>query len=374
MKYDRPPYKDPAIQTVKKRLMGNLVIEFPKFDYPVTPKENFKLAAARKTPYWMPSFLADDQLMMAQDLVTGNVRGMQSSADITKQVKEDYVYYDWFNTSWTWVASAGGPMLTPGFVLCSDVTQWERDIVFPDLREWDFTTAAETYLKNRYDPTRLLHINIGQGLTERLVSVLGGYTGAMVALAEEPDAVRDFFSRLADFTIGYVDLIAGLYPVDMITYHDDWGTERDTFFSEKMMEDIVFEPTKRIVEHIRSKGILFEFHCCGNVTRFVPYMIDIGMDFLQLQRRAVDIPNMKRKYGDKIGFNVFVEDAAAGQTYAAEEMATKLRHTVELYGKNGGAYLNVFDFQPEKVWNIVSELYCYSREFYDNERGGVSTK
>lgn len=371
MKYDRPRYKDPDIPTVKKRLMGNLEIEFPRFDYPVSPKENFKLAAARKTPYWMPSFLADDQLLMAQDLVTGNVRGMQSSADITKPVKEDYKYYDWFNTSWTWVASAGGPMLTPGFVLCDDVTQWERDIIFPDLGEWDFSTAADTFLKTRYDSSRILHINIGQGLTERLVSVLGGYTGGMLALASEPDAVRDFLNRFADFTIRYVDLISNLYPVDMITYHDDWGMERDTFFSEKMMEEIVFEPTRRIVNHIRSKGILFEFHCCGNITRFLPYMIDLGMDFLQLQRRAVDIPAMKLKYGDRIGFNVFVEGAVAGQTYSKEEMVNKLRDTVDLYGKNGGAYVNVFEFQPEKTWNIISELYCYSRECYDSERGGI---
>ena len=199
MKYEKPPYKDPGIQTFKKRFFGSLEVELPKFDYPVSPKENFRLAAARKTPYWMPSSLADDQMLMAQDLVTGNVRGMQCSADISRQTKENYVFYDWFNTSWTWVAQVGGPMLTPGFVLCDDVTRWERDIVFPDLGEWDFTTAANEFMKTRYDPSRFLHINIGQGATERLVSVLGGYTGAMLALASEPEAVRDFLERFADF-------------------------------------------------------------------------------------------------------------------------------------------------------------------------------
>lgn len=373
MKYDRPPYADLDTLIFIKCLHGNLELELPEFDYPVSPKENFKLAAQRKTPYWMPNSLTDSQTLMAQDLVTGNVRGMQSSADISRPVKEDYVFFDWFNTSWTWVASAGGPMLTPGFILCDDITRWERDIIFPDLREWDFTTVSNSFMKNRYDPSRILHINIGQGATERLVSVLGGYTGGMAALAEEPDAVHDFLNRFADFTIDYVDLISSLYPVDMITYHDDWGTERDTFFGEKMMEEIVFEPTKRIVDHIKSKGVLFEFHCCGNITRFIPYMIDLGMDFLQLQRRAVDIPAMKLKYGDRIGFNVFVENSVIGQTYSMEEMTSNLRNTVDLYGKNGGAYVNVFELHPERAWNIVSELYCYSREFYDRERSCMLT-
>ena len=33
-----------------------------------------------------------------------------------------------------------------------------------------------------------------------------------------------------------------------------------------------------------------------------------GRRFLQIQRRAVDIPALKEKYGDKIGFNVMIED------------------------------------------------------------------
>jgi hypothetical protein len=370
MKYPRPAYHEPGVPVERKKsLRPGSNIEFPKFDYPVTPKENYKLAAARKTPYWMPNSMTDDQMLMAQDLVTGDVRGMQSSLDISRLPTENYTFNDWFNTNWTFVVSAGGPMLTPGFVLCDDITKWSRDVIFPDLKEWDFTTVADQFMKTVYDPSKLLHINIGQGLTERLISVLGGYTEGMLALAVEPDAVRDFFNRFADFTIEYVNLIASLYPVDMMTYHDDWGTEKDTFFSEKMMEEIVFEPTKRIIDHIRSKGILFEFHCCGNNTRFIPYMINLHMDFLQLQRRAVDLPSMKRTYGDKIGFNVFIEGALPGVTYTKEETSQKLRDTVDLYGNGGGASVNIFEFDPERAWNTVSELYAYSREFYDKERG-----
>ena len=370
MKYERPLYGDANVPVYKykKKLRNKRELDLPAFDFPVTPKENFMLAARRKTPYWMPSSLYDLQSLVSQELVTGNVRGMQCSFDVTRMTPENYTFYDWFNTNWTYVASAGGPMLTPGFVLCEDITQWEKDVVFPDLSEWDFTTAAEEFMKTRYDPTRALHIDIGIGATERLVSVMGGYTEAMLAFAVEPEAVRAFLDRFADFTIEYVDLIARLYPVDMMTYHDDWGTEKDTFWSERMMEEIVYEPTKRIVDHIHSKGILFEFHCCGNIKRFLPYMIDIGMDFLQLQRRANDIPGMKERFGDKIGFNLSIEDTVPGETYAKEEMAEKIRKTVDLYGRGGGAYLNIFAFHPETAWNITSELICYSREYYDRER------
>lgn len=369
MIYDRPPYRAPGIPTEQKKLLFSSVeVEYPKFDYPVSPLENFKLAAARKTPYWMPNSLTDDQLIMPQELVTGNVRGMQSSADFSRVVTEDYCFRDWFNTDWTWVKSAGGAMLTPGACLCDDITAWEQYVTFPNLCEWDFTTHAENFMKTEYDPAKVLHISLGQGATERLISVVGGYTEGMLALAVEPAAVRDFLNRFADFTIEYFDLIHSLYPVNMITYHDDWGTERDTFFSEAMMEEIVFEPTKRIVDHIKSKGVLFEFHSCGNITRFIPYMIELNMDFLQIQRRAVNIPEMKKKYGDKIGFNVWPEGVVPGNTYPKDEIVEKIRNTIDLYGKGGGAYINIMEPNPELVWHMVSEIYAYSREFYDKER------
>ncbi len=368
MKYSRPPYKAPGIVTERKKLLFSAVeVEYPKFNYPVTPLENFKLAAARQTPYWMPNALIDDQPIMTQELVTGNVRGMQSAADFSRIVTENYCFKDWFSTDWTWVTSAGGAMLTPGSCLCDDITQWEKKVKFPDLREWDFTTFRDKFMKT-YDPTKVCHINIGLGMTERFVSIMGGYTEAMLALAVEPDAVRDFLNRFAEFTIEYVDLLASLYPVNMITYHDDWGTERDTFFGEKMMEEIVFEPTKRIVDHIKAKGVIFEFHSCGNITRFIPYMIALNMDFLQIQRRAVDIPAMKRKYGDRIGFNVWLEGAEFGVSYTKDELTEKIRNTVDIYCKNGGAYVNLMEPDPERIWHMLSELYAYSREYYDNER------
>lgn len=51
------------------------------------------------------------------------------------------------------------------------------------------------------------------------------------------------------------------------------------------------------------------------------------------------------------------------------EIAEKLRKTIDLYGRGGGAYINIFEFDPERAWDMVSEVYAYSREFYDRERG-----
>ena len=373
MKYERPVYMQPGIPTgTAKSMFSGLEMTFPRFETPVTPIENFRLSAERKTPYWVPNGLVDFQSLMTQNVAIADPEktgDLLVGCDFNRRATEKYTFNDWFNTNWTWEPSAGGAMLTPGTCLCEDITEWESVVKFPNIYDWDWKTKAEEFMKNEYDPTKVLHMNIGQGATERLISVVGGYTEGMLAMAMEPEAVRDFLMRFADFTIEYFDMLYELYPLNMVTYHDDWGTERDTFFSEKMMEEMVFEPSKKIVDHIKSKGVTFELHSCGNITRFIPYMIDMGVDFLQIQRRAVDIPAMKEKYGDRIGFDTGIENLQFGVPYSKEEMASLVDHTVDVYGKSGGYFTSIFGGKPEDIWNMTAELYYYSREYYDKERG-----
>jgi hypothetical protein len=154
----------------------------------------------------------------------------------------------------------------------------------------------------------------------------------------------------------------------MITYHDDWGTERDTFFSEKMMEELVFHPTKRIFDHIKSKGVNILLHCCGNINRFVPYMIDMNADLLQLQRRAVNIPDLKRKYGNKIGLDYGFEGLETEGEISKERLVELIRTSVDLFAPTGGYLASVSLSDPELVWLALDELYAYSSEFYDKEQ------
>ncbi len=366
MKYPRPAYLEPGMSIEKTtQLYGGGEISVPIFQTPISPAENFRRAARRERPLWVPNTLSDLQTLWKTELCPTRVRGMQFGPEFRNPPKEQSVFRDWFNASWTWVPSAGGEMLTPGTKLLDDITKWESVIEFPVLDQWDFEGPATNFMRNLHNPAKALRLDIGHGCTERLVSLLGGYTEGMLALAVEPEAVKDFLGRFAEHIIALFDLLYSLYPIDMLTYHDDWGTERDTFFSAKMLEDIVLEPTRKIVEHVRSKGVMFELHSCGNIERFLPYIVELNVEFLQIQRRAVNIPKMKERYGDKIGFNTGVEGLLPGDDVPLEELLAMIRKTVDLYGKGGGFYAILFDREPERIWASISELYAYSREFYD---------
>jgi len=366
MEYPRPKFRQEGVETEERQIIFTAkTAVVPKLDYPIPVRENFRRAMAHDNPLWVPNSLTE-----MVSLMSGALFGVQQPA---LAGTERFEHTDWFGVQHVFIPEAGGSMLKPGTKLLEDVTRWESVVRFPDLKSYDCRGIAEDYMKNKYDPGKVLIVNIGQGLTENLVAVMGGYTDAMLAMAVEPEAVKAYFDRYADFMIELTDILCALYPADMITYHDDWGTERDTFFSEKMMEELVYAPTKRIVQNVKDKGIVFQHHCCGRIERFVPYMIELGVDNIQLQRRANDVPRLKQLYGDRIGFNLQLEGLSTmGPLPTVDEIVEACRRTVDLYAAGGGLYTSVFGTfatVPELAWAAATEIYCYSREFYDREQG-----
>ena len=370
MKYERPPYREDAEFDVMPMMFGSGEMKVPRLEYPISVKENFRRAAFRKDPVWVPNSLTDMINVNQMELEAppppppgeGPPEGFNPWGS---KVRANFV--DDFGCTWTFVPEAGGPMLTPGLPpVVSDITQWEKQVKWPDFSHHEYIEPQKKFMEKYGNVDKVLHLNIGQSCTERLVALLGGYPQAMVALAEEPEACHDFLMAFATFTRDRFLKMTQIAKIDFVTFHDDWGTERDTFFGPAMMEEIVYEPTKLIIDAIKERGAAFELHSCGKIERFIPYMIDLGIDFVQLQRRANDVPMLKEKYGDRIGFNMYgLENPNNDPLPSGEELTALIRKTVDLYAAGGGFYASVMAPDPKTLWDGTYELFYYSREFYE---------
>ena len=98
-------------------------------------------------------------------------------------------------------------------------------------------------------------------------------------------------------------------------------------------------------------------------------MLKMGTDIVQIQRRTNDIPRFKKEHGEKICFHVSLEGVEQGimPQLTDEELVNAIRETVELYAPGGGAYIKNNIPTPEQEWLMAQEVYCHSRELYDNE-------
>lgn len=351
MMYDRIPYMAPGS---KHEYVGTTVtpINVPVFDYPISPRENFQRVLKHDKPMWVPTSLNDFNFTMG-----GELTGLP---DLRFDYTERCDWTDLFGCVWEWIPDAGGSMLKPNHPpVLSDITQWEKKIVWPDLSDSRIKESCQKYMSQPfYHPEKMNYYDFGQGCTERLVAVLGGYGEAMMALAEEPEACRDFMAELSRFHCRMFDAISKHFPTDLLMYHDDWGTERDSFFSERMMEELVYGPSEIFFKHVKEHGVAITFHTCGCIKRFVPYAISLGADFLQLQERANDLKAYKAQYGDKIGFDVYMLPIT--RDFIIEDA----RKNVDNLGKDGGLFSTAFGGDEKILWDGMQEMYCYSREYY----------
>ncbi len=353
MKYERKPYLAPRAEHEYVGTTIDLPINVPVFDYPISPRENLQRVLKRDHPLWVPSSVTDFNHVMG-----GELTGL---SDLRFDFTDRCDWTDLFGCVWEWVPSAGGSMLKPNrSPVLDDITEWEKEIVWPNLSEERIKSYCSKYMDQPYyHPEKMNYYDFGQGCTERLVAVMGGYEQAMIALAEEPDACREFMCELSRFHCEMLDKISKYFPTDMIMYHDDWGTERDSFFGEKMMDEIVYEPSEIFFKHVKESGIAMVFHSCGCIKRFLPYMVTLGADFLQLQVRANDVKAYKEQYGDKLGFDL----PMSGET--SEEIINYVDSCVDDLGKDGGMFCTVFGGDEKILWDGLEELYCYSREYYE---------
>lgn len=363
MKLERP--KQGTGKTMKARFaFGNANVDLPDFDRPIPIKENFYRALQRKDPLWVPFPLADMQELHMNHLATEGPEGQYLGPDLSWN-RPRFTYHDPWGNSWTFDKDAGGACMTYNTRICDDILKWEEQIKFPDLHEWNIEETAENYMKTKYDPNRVLHIDIYHGPFQALSDVLGSFADALEAMFVEPEASRAFFDRFADWMIWLIDKLSAIYPVDMFTVHDDWGTERDAFFSPAMMEELLYEPTKKIIDHVHSLGKLYQFHCCGKVDKFMYAFCELGPELMQLQRRVNNTPQYKELYGDKLGFSTGFEGYVPGKPYTTEEIAQIVRNSIDIYADGGGFLPSAWGLKPDTAWDMAAEVYCYSREKYE---------
>ena len=165
------------------------------------------------------------------------------------------------------------------------------------------------------------------GWFERLISLMD-FEGAVMAMFDEDqkDAVKAFFDKLTDLYIRIYDKLLTYFPaIDGFNIHDDWGSQKETFFSPAVAEEMLVPYIRRLTDHLHAKGKICDFHCCGQNLKQVPNMIGCGFDSWSGQPMN-DTAKAYELYGDRILIGVYApgldpnateeEQRAAARAYA----------------------------------------------------------
>ena len=332
--------------------------EWPVYSYPVTPKEAF-IAMLKREPVWE---------------ITGAESKMLSPRVNPDNIARAFAYdgvgpnpttggKDMFGIEWEYVAQVGGSMVRPGKPFVEDANEIKDKVAWPDIDSWDWEAAGranEEYLSSdKYNSCWFLN-----GWYERLISFMD-FENAIMAVFDEDqkDAVHEFFDKLTDLYIRIFEKYITYFPkIDGFCIHDDWGSQKETFFSPAVAEEMIVPYMRRVTDYLHSKGKFCELHSCGQLLKQVPNMIKAGWDLWNGQPMN-DTQKIYELYGDKIVIGV-IPDRYDPATTSEEEQKAAAREFADKFCQAGKPSMINHAGRPLITPAFQEALYIQSRKNY----------
>ncbi len=160
-----------------------------------------------------------------------------------------------------------------------------------------------------------------------------GTETALIAIMEKPEWLRDMYATELDVHLALLDRIWEKgYTFDAIRWPDDMGYKHNQFFSQETFRELVKPFHRRAAEWAHAKGIKAMMHSCGDINPFVPELIEIGIDPLEV-KAGMDPVHLKQTYGDKLvlhgGINAVLWDQP-------DKIMAEMKAVIPAMKQNGG--------------------------------------
>jgi uroporphyrinogen-III decarboxylase len=237
-----------------------------------------------------------------------------------------------------WIASqtgGGAPLPAPNEFILEDVTEWKKKVSFPDADAYNWNKEGEECAavdRNKIAIGYMMHV----GVFERVAAFMG-FENALVAMAEEPDAVNELYTAITDCKIKMLENIIKYIKPDVVTYADDVATVRNLFMSPETYRSLIKPHHKRFFDAVRNMGAIPVLHICGKPEFIVEDIIDIA-DAWSIAQPCNDIKGILAKYRNKLtiegGFDFQGPPGIPGAS--AEVIENEVKRCYDEYGGKKG--------------------------------------
>ncbi|MHB1034837.1 MAG: uroporphyrinogen decarboxylase family protein [Pirellulales bacterium] len=187
---------------------------------------------------------------------------------------------------------------------------------------------------------------------------LRGMQELMVDLYESPTLARYLLERTSAYQ-RYAARQFARAGVDIVITGDDVATQNGLMLGIETWRRYL-KPlqaaTARAIKEANANTYVF-YHCCGNVERLIPDLIEAGVEILNpLQPECVDPAAIKRRYGDRLSFWGTVSVQRTLPQGTAAQVRDEVCRRIREVGSGGGLILApAHVLSPEVPWeNIVA--------------------
>lgn len=226
---------------------------------------------------------------------------------------------------------------------------FNREILFYDIKKAIKKYEAPDFNKNENftDMEKDLKEKSGKfmvwpsghfGIYERAYGLMG-WEEFMTSLVLKPTLIEELLDKITDFKVNVAKKIIN-FGFKMGHHGDDLGTQKNTFFSKKLFRKFLLPRLKRIFDVYKNANLPVMLHSCGNITEFIPDLIDIGLDILEPVQPCMDLKYLKNEFGRYITFFGGIDTQKLLPFASADEVKNKASRTIRILGKGGGLIIS----------------------------------
>ena len=286
----------------------------------MTPKQNLLKVINHDNPQWVPYGLESVEWIFPPVTERPKLPG-----------KDD------FGVLWDLEEGAeGGTYPAHNGHTISDISDWQNQISFPDLKSMDWNSVTERV----NEINRENHLVCGfveMGLFERSYLLLG-MDEALIAYLTMPEEMEQLISAVADYKIKFIELFDDAADLDIVWYGDDWGTQTNLFLPPDIWRKIIKPHTKRIYDCMKNRGIIINQHSCGKIEEIFGDMVEMGANIYNPCQPCNDLKKLKQEFGNQITFEGGIDSqfvlAKSGVT--EDEVRMEVRKRIDDLAGNGG--------------------------------------
>ena len=340
----------------------------------VTPKENFLMMARGEKPYYIPYYT-----MMGEE-----VHGERCLQPVRATFYESTQFMPGGKDMWgvEYVASkeaGGASMPDTSKIMLHDIADWRKVVKFPkmvEVSDWREQARKDLEATNCDRNESAFSVGCpGFGFFQTLVAMMG-FEGGLTALYTDPDEVKELFGAMLEETIlPAIDIIFDYYDFDIFGMADDSCAKTTPFFSPEIYEDIFLPVYSACAKRAMERGTPIDFHNCGRIDEFLPFMEKFGVKYTNPMQETNDIPALAKEYKGRMvfegGWDWDFHMPADYPNFDEEVIREGVRHSIDTYGKEGnyvfcgGVTGAVGDEAAFKITSIVQdEVYYYGKKVY----------
>ena len=318
----------------------------------MTGRENMDLVWQHKQPLWVPMINTDAQMIITPEF---NDRPLFMNG------------VDDFGVQWELDPEHPELMthVKPGCELFDDITEWKKRVTFPSCKDknWEMAAMRTKAMWAKKDEIQGYVVG-NMGAFEKICAMMG-HVNAMMAMYDDEEAFAEFVEAYADYRIEQFEYIKKYLDVDFMMMHDDWGNQKNMFFSPEMWRKFFKEPERRMVKRCQELGMHYMHHSCGYIEPIIPELIEIGVESWHGGAPCNNLKKIKAEHGDKLIFAGCVDPQVTDTGRATEEeIRAEVRRVIDTLGKGGGLMISsavMFSTVPNVDIIVDDETAKYGR-------------